>query len=201
MLRLQPALQLRPLDSPRSRLARPFRTGVFCRSQAPAFFGAILKFRCLPRARSRLRTSNHRTLLRCAKRPFAEAVMLSRCRAAVSPSDVRSKSALGHMHKATADGHREQDCREEPSRAQATDEQQHIARRPVAIRIRSHRTLLFCKDNAERRRRVPRCGLDNRRAAAPRKRFDDRERLRRKPTVRLVAAACCRPDLILPCVN
>jgi hypothetical protein len=70
------------------------------------------------------------------------------------------------MHKATADGHREQDCREEASRAQATDEQQHITRRAVAIRIQSHRALLFCTDNAEPRRRVPRCGLDSQRTAA-----------------------------------
>jgi hypothetical protein len=76
------------------------------------------------------------------------------------------------MDQATADGHREQDRSEEPTRAQATDEEQHITQRPVAIGIQSHRALLFCKDNAEPRRRVPRCGRDIRRTAALRKRFE-----------------------------
>src|SRR5919108_4025904 len=79
MLGLQPALQLRTLYSPRPWLARPFRTGVFCRSDPPALFGAILKFLCLARARRRLRSSNHRNLLRAA---FAESSSCLGCRAA-----------------------------------------------------------------------------------------------------------------------
>jgi hypothetical protein len=44
VLRLQPALQLRTLYSPRPGLARALRTRVFCRSQASTLFHPILEF-------------------------------------------------------------------------------------------------------------------------------------------------------------
>jgi hypothetical protein len=64
MLRLHPALQLRPLYSPRSWLARSLRACVLWRSDPAALLGAILKFRCLPRARRRSLNFHQRRCVR-----------------------------------------------------------------------------------------------------------------------------------------